>query len=321
MSKRKSKSLTNLTIDKIELKNSVEHPPPYHPVLPRHEFSMLIVAPKGSGKTNFLCNLLLKHYKGYFHRVLVCSPTINNDEKWEVVQKTKHVLGENKKLDKALNNLQRDKKIKKVVFHDGKTLAEQQKEIEEPFDGLIPESDFFSDLAEVPKRIAEQQHVIKRLNDLKYGKQAKFLADRLLLILDDQAGMFKGGNVNNPMVNYVIKHRHVSSSVIIVTQAYKAIPKTIRTNCNCLVLFEIPNLSELKVIYEENPEGMSEKEWMRVYQHATMEPYSFLYMNNKFDKGKRVFKNFNSQLQISTTSKGSERHLATIDEEEDDEKK
>lgn len=33
--------------------------------------------------------------------------------------------------------------------------------------------------------------------------------------------MYKGGNTNNPVVNYVIKHRHYSSSCILVTQAYK----------------------------------------------------------------------------------------------------
>jgi hypothetical protein len=101
------------------------------------------------------------------------------------------------------------------------------------------------------------------------------------------------------MINFVIKHRHSSASVIIVTQAYKAIPKTIRTNCNALVLFEIPNLSELKVIYEENPEGMHEDEWMRVYKYATDEPYSFLYINNKFPKGQRVYKKFDTLLRVT----------------------
>ena len=306
--------LHDLSIEKIEQKNAHVHPPSYHPVLPQHEFSMLIVAPKGSGKTNFLCNLLLKHFKGYFHRVLVCSPTINNDEKWEIVQKTKGVLAENKKLMKALNNLQRNKKVKKVVFHGGKSLEDQIKEMEEPFDGIIPEGDFFADINEVPKRIAEQQNIIQKLNDLGIGKKSKFLADRLLVILDDQAGMFKGGNTNNPMVNYVIKHRHCSSSVIIVTQAYKAIPKTIRTNCNCIIVFEIPNESELMVIYEENPEGMDYDTWKKVYQHATAEPYSFLYLNNKFPKGERAYKRFDSLLRVADKAVKKEDDIVLPDD-------
>lgn len=301
--KSKKQRLSDLGIDVVEPKDAHHHPSVYHKVLPQHEFSMLIVAPKGSGKTNFLCNLLLKHYKGYFHKALICSPTVNNDEKWEVVQNTKHVLKKNTKLKRIVDGETGNKgKITRVVFHDDAELRKEAVE-DDPFDGRIPKEDFFTDIAELPQRIAIQQNLIQELHDQhKLGKAAKFTADRMIVVLDDQAGMFKGGNTNNPMVNYVIRHRHVSSSVIIVTQAYKAIPKTIRTNCNALILFDIPNLSELKVIYEENPEGLNEDEWMRVYRHATQEPFSFMYINNKFDKGKRIYKNFTHLLQVGRAS-------------------
>lgn len=282
----------NLKIDLVEKKNARKHPPVYHAILPQHEFSMLIVAPKGSGKTNFICNLLLKHYKGYFHRVLVCSPTINNDEKWDVVKETRHVLKRNIKLDKALTRHITRKKIEKVVH------ANDQDREPVQYDGRIPDTDFFTSLDQLQDKLDEQQHQIDELHTKGWGSEAKFLADRLLVILDDQAGMFKGGNFNNPVVNYVIKHRHYSSSCIIVTQAYKAVPKTIRSNCNALILFEIPNLSELKVIYEENPEGLSEKEWMNVYKHCTEKPYAFMYINNKFPKNHRIFSQFNSRMQV-----------------------
>ncbi len=93
-----------LSIDKIETSTQYTHPEVWHSVLPQHEFGMLIVAPKGSGKTNFICNLILKQYKAYFHKILVCSPTVYNDEKWDVVKKTKHVLRENVKLKKILGD-------------------------------------------------------------------------------------------------------------------------------------------------------------------------------------------------------------------------
>jgi O6-methylguanine-DNA--protein-cysteine methyltransferase len=315
--KMKNKKLTDLAIDKIEQKDSFLHPQPYHPVLPAHEFSMLIVAPKGSGKTNFLVNLITKHYKEYFHRIIVCSPTINNDEKWDYVKEHKHILKENKKLEATLNNLKRSNKIKKVVFTSEKPLEQQLKEVDEKFDGYIPEEDFFSELDKVPEKVAEQQEVIEKLHKLGMGKKSKFIADRMLVVLDDQAGMFKGGNTNNPMMNFVIKHRHSSSSVILVTQGYKAIPKTIRTNCNALILFDIPNLSELKAIYEENPTDMSEQEWMRIYRHATQEPFAFLYINTKFNKGQRVYKNFDTMLTYSTTAG---RNDESSDDDDDNDK-
>jgi hypothetical protein len=46
-------------------------------VLPEHPFRMYIIGSSGSGKTNFMLNLLKKKtmYAGYFHSVLVLSPT------------------------------------------------------------------------------------------------------------------------------------------------------------------------------------------------------------------------------------------------------
>lgn len=301
--------LKDLEIDIVAPKHQYKHPEVYHEVLPQHEFSMLVVAPKGSGKTNLLCNLILKHYKKYFHRILVCSPTVMNDDKWAVVKETKHVLVENKKLAELIDGKVPNSKIKKVIFKDGKSLEEQLEDAEDKFEGKIPEEDFFSDLSLIPEKIAEQQKIIKQLHDKGHEKDAKFLADRMLVILDDQAGMFKGGNVNNPMVNYVIRHRHASSSVIIVTQAYKAIPKTIRTNCNALIIFDIPNLSEIGAVYEENPESLPFKEWMKVYKHATRDPYSFLYINNKFRKGETMFKRFDKLLRI--------KNVGDVDDEYD----
>jgi hypothetical protein len=285
-----------LSIDLIKPKNDFKHPTVKYPkVLPQHEFSMLIVAPKGSGKTNFICNLLLKQYKGYFNRVLVCSPTVDNDPKWDVVKDTKGVLAENKELKKIRENMPTNQKHKlpSLVKAPGKKESDDPEN--EKFQGYIPEEDFFINLDELPPKLRKQNDVIQSLRD-EHGDKAKFIADRMLVILDDQAGMFKGGNTNNPMVNFVLRHRHYSSSVIIVTQAYKAIPKSIRTNCNALIAFEIANLGELKVVYEEWPESMREEEWMKVFDFCTREPFTFIYINNHFPKGQRIFKNFTHKI-------------------------
>lgn len=293
----------DLKIDVIENKQALSHPLVAHSVLPQHEFSMIIVAPKGSGKTNFICNLILKHYKEYFHKIWVCSPTVNNDEKWDVVKATKKVLKRNTKLEHMLNGQKVKKNVPKIVFDNAEKQMKHKKD-KKDWDGKIPKEDFFPYMDELFPRLAEQQKVIDELRgkDEENGGKAKFNADRLLIVLDDQAGMFKGGNNNNPIVNYVIKHRHYSSSCIIVTQAYKAVPKTIRTNCNAVILFEIPNLQELKVVYEENPDGMNEKEWMATYRHCTAEPFSFMYINSKFKKGERVFRNFDTMIQVGKES-------------------
>ncbi|MGL5112700.1 MAG: hypothetical protein ACRC6O_08690 [Flavobacterium sp.] len=87
-----------LTVEAIPTPKGFQHPTAKHDALPRHEFSMGLIgkfiddhlyfpvtnflAPKGSGKTTVICNLL-KFYKGYFHSILVFSPTVASDEKWD----------------------------------------------------------------------------------------------------------------------------------------------------------------------------------------------------------------------------------------------
>ena len=126
---------------------------------------MLIVAPKGSGKTNFICNLLLNHYKAYFHKVLVCSPTVDNDEKWDVVKETKHILRENVKLKKIIGDQVAQRKLPKVVYKSNKPV--NLNENMEKFDGKIPESCFFNDMNLIPGLMAVQQEMVE---ELKHNK-------------------------------------------------------------------------------------------------------------------------------------------------------
>jgi hypothetical protein len=50
------------------------------------------------------------------------------------------------------------------------------------------------------------------------------------------------------------------------------------------------------VVYEEWPESMREEEWMKVFDFCTREPFTFIYINNHFPKGQRIFKNFTHKI-------------------------
>lgn len=320
----------SLRIEPIATDKTHQHPKVPHKVMPQHEFTMLIVAPKGSGKTNLICNLIMKHYKGYFHRILVISPTVDNDAKWDVVKKTRGILAENKVLKRALGDgLAKGvaKKLPKVVHKDEQHVDEDNGDTPK-FTGKMDPEDFFGDMTLLPERMKLQNEKTEKLRELGYGDKSKFMTDRMLIILDDQAGLFKGGNVNNPMINFWFKIRHYNCSGILVTQANKAVPKSLRTNCNSLICFELPNQAELKTVYEEWPEGMNEEEWLDAYHFATKEPYSFLYINNHFPKGHRVYKNFEFQIvkaehaeslkRKKTTDKDEDSSSSSSDEDDDD---
>ncbi len=106
-----------------------EHPPAPYEGLPKHEFTMGLIgvyhinflAPKGCGKTTLVGNLL-RAYSGYFHDIHVFSPTIESDDKWDVLKKEKYLI-ENKPLKRWIQT-QRDKKHENKVVNDPPGAAE-----------------------------------------------------------------------------------------------------------------------------------------------------------------------------------------------------
>lgn len=290
--------MKELIVKPVPVPNQYKHPNPPNDVLPIHEFTMGLIAPKGAGKTTTICNLL-NFYRGYFHTILIFSPTIDSDEKWDWVKEQK-LLIENKPLKKWIKEMaKREDDDNKVV--QGKKIDAALEGLvnrEEEFSPIIPEEHYHSDYNDqVFESIMEEQMNLIRL--LKKYKQPKYLANRILVVFDDLVGSslfsgkrsayFKGVNT---------RHRHYSASFLMVSQGYKEIPKTIRTNWTCLIVFEIGNEKEVEVIYEEWPMGLKKDDWLELYQYATDGDHSFLYINFQKPKRLRMMKNFSEYLFI-----------------------
>lgn len=238
-------------------------------------------------------------YKGYFNTILVFSPTIESDEKWDYI-KRQILLKENYRLRNFINKKRREREKKEDSVVDN--YAEREADIWEPyyetgeFTGKIPEHHFFDDYDEVRfTGIMEEQ---KRLiNLLKEHGGTKYLANRVLIIFDDLVGsnLFSGSR-GSYFKGVNTRHRHYSTSFIMVSQGYKEIPKTIRTNWTGLIIFEIGNEKEVEVIYEEYAMGLKKIPWLELYRYATSEEFSFMYINFQKEKGMRIMKNFSEYL-------------------------
>jgi len=158
--------------------------------------------------------------------------------------------------------------------------------------------------------IKEQDNTIKHHRE--GGKNNNWIhkIERTLYVFDDMvgSGLFTNKR-NNAFKRLTVRRRHLFSSVIGVTQAYKEIPKTTRTNANTLILFHIDNEEELNAIYQEFPMGLKMKEWQKLVEWATTtSPFSFIMFNTQqSNPDMRITLNFTHPLPLQWIK----QHFAT----------
>ena len=104
-----------------------------------------------------------------------------------------------------------------------------------------------------------------------------------LVIFDD----FVCEKNRNPLVDYFIRGRQKNCSVIYLSQSYYKTPKDIRLNCSHFCIYDFPLNNERSLICRENNIPK------QLYEKATEEPYSFMYL----DKPRKLTtKNFNEKI-------------------------
>ena len=290
-----------LKVQEIPIPPGAKHPPlpKGDGILPGHEFTMGIIAPKGSGKTTTIANLLM-FYKGYFNSIYVFSPTINSDEKWDFIKRQK-LLSKNTRLEKWMEKMRKKAKDKDAVVKPINPAAEIEQFIpkqDKEFDGTIPDENYFHEYNEkVLMEIIQDQKAL--VDILKSHGETKHTAHRILIVLDDMVGSDLFSNRRDNFFKMLnANHRHSSLSMIMVTQAYNEIPRTVRTQFSSCIIFEIPNEKEVEVVYKEQPVGMKMKDWLEVYDYCTADDYSFMFINYQKPKRLRVMKKFDQYVFI-----------------------
>ena len=90
-----------------------------------------------------------------------------------------------------------------------------------------------------------------------------------------------------PLIDYFIRGRHKNCSLNYLSQSYYKTPKDIRLKCSHFCIYEFPSTNEKLLLCRENN---TPKE---VYEKATKDSYSFIYINKP---RKFTTKNFNEQI-------------------------
>ena len=169
------------------------------------------------------------------------------------------------------------------------------------FEGQIPPTYRFRDLAHLPY-VCNKQAEVRNYN-LSVKDKKKRVKSRVLIVLDDIIAEEKGPNSlrNNSIIRKLaVNGRHLGSdgvpgngiSVILISQAAKSIPKTIRMQTDVIVVGRISSRVERTTIVEEFCTLKSDREGLRkaysLFDNITLSnPYRFIIISNHIPNKKK----------------------------------
>ena len=148
----------------------------------------------------------------------------------------------------------------------------------------LQDDHFFLPYVEVLDQIMlEQEQRVKRLGKSKSPK--------ILVILDDFIS-YKSFARSDELVKFAVMSRHWNISLILLSQAYHRVEKSVRLNMNVISYFKGTNPEMETLADDVGAPGLNKREFKRLINYATDEPYSFFYINmQEPPKGGRYRKN------------------------------
>lgn len=236
-------------------------------------FTLSVNASICSGKSTLLLNTLTSTdiLAGRFNKIIYICPTSKLDTKVKQLGQIKHLTIPNY----ALYN--------KLYVDLPKSLGEQITEGSTPIKSTPPPYNY----CDIEFHEKLDLNLFKELQDYQTQIMDTFgheYMDKILIICDDTIAE-KRKWTSEFMKDFVFKSGHYLISMIITSQAYKSIPLQIRTQMKYVILFRTPNFKELENIYEENNADYSKKEWLALYNSVVEEPFKFVVINKKNQRG------------------------------------
>ena len=138
---------------------------------------------------------------------------------------------------------------------------------------------------------------IKNLNDphafIEYSNDMNDVLDdtnnynknrdkKVLIIFDDMiADIMRSEQFKAIVKELFIRSRKLNISVVFITQSYFRTPKDARFNSTHYILMKIGNKKELKSIAEENSGHLDFKDFLKIYNYCTKEPYSLMLVDTR----------------------------------------
>ena len=158
-----------------------------------------------------------------------------------------------------------------------------------------------------------EQAGIKNLNDphafIEYSNDMNDVLDdinnynknrdkKILIIFDDMiADIMRSEKFKAIVKEVFIRCRKLNISIAFITQSYFRTPKDVRLNSTHYILMKIGNKKELKSIAEEYSGHLDFKDFLKIYNYCTNEPYSFMMVDTRPTARVTFKKNFDKPIK------------------------
>ena len=124
---------------------------------------------------------------------------------------------------------------------------------------------------------------------------------KVLIIFDDMiADIMRSERYKAIVKELFIRCRKPNISIVFVTQSYFRTPKDARLNSTHYILMKMGKKKELKSIAEENSGHLDFKDFLKIYNHCTRDPYSFMMVDTRPTARVTFKKNFDEPLMPAT---------------------
>ena len=141
---------------------------------------------------------------------------------------------------------------------------------------------------------SDMNDVLDDINNYNKNRDKK-----VLIIFDDMiADIMKSEKIKAIVKELFIRCKKLNISIIFITQSYFRIPKDARLNSTHYILMKIGNKKGLKSIAEENSGHLDFKDYLKIYNYCTKEPYSFMMVDSRPTARVTLKKNFDKPINL-----------------------
>ena len=122
---------------------------------------------------------------------------------------------------------------------------------------------------------------------------------KVLIVFDDMiADIEYNKDFKRIIKKLFYRARKINVSIVFITQSYLRALKDARLNSTHYILMKISNKNELKRIAEEKSGHLDYKEFLKIHNYCTREPYSFMLIDTRPTASVRFKKNFDESIDL-----------------------